>query len=287
MFDATLAAMSAGASELDPPLWARHMRAQGLSPATIEARLGELARWTTRIGDPRDPTRATPGALMDMLDDRALAAGTRVGVLARLHAYYAWAGCGFDPTSQTPRPKVPAYLPRPTPETDVAIALAAATGRLRVMVGLAALAGLRVAEIAMLRWDHVDLVARRLRVLGKGNKVRVVPIHRALLEILDEQPQTGPWVVMGRHGRHLSAAYCSDLIWRHLRACGIDGQPHELRHRFATVLYHSTRDVLVVQQALGHSKVTSTQGYAQVAAVDVAAGIDAMPAPLGYVDVDG
>jgi integrase/recombinase XerD len=264
--------------------YVRWLRAHGMAASTIRRRRNELEAWARWCGDPLDPAAATHDQVLDMLDARGLTAASRNQVLVNLRGFYRWARLeldhSHDPTLRVPMPRIPAYLPRPAVEADVAVALAAAEGRMHTMVALAALAGLRVSEIAALRWDDIDLTARTMRIVGKNRRVRVVPISHQLAAILDRVDRASATVVAHTQtGRPLSANFVSAAIADWLRSIGVDATAHQLRHRFGTILYRACRDVLLVARVMGHANVATTQGYADVAAVDALRAVDAMADP--------
>lgn len=133
--------------------------------------------------------------------------------------------------------------------------------RVATMVRLGAQAGLRCCEICRVhRRDVTETAAGyRLRVLGKGRKVRVIPITKALaFEIL----AADGWLFPGQVDGHLSAAYVSKLV---SRALPEGWTAHTLRHRFASRAYiGADKDIRAVQELLGHASVATTQIYTAV-----------------------
>jgi integrase len=166
-------------------------------------------------------------------------------------------------------------------------AIAAAPDRTRLVLVLAAYAGLRRGEIAALRWD--DVADGVIRVRGKGGHVRHVPIHERVAQELEAcrarrgagTMGTGwrypthagsPYVFPGRYGRGATA----DSIGR-AAARGLDGySAHTLRHRFAGRAYAATRDLGVVQQLLGHASPTTTAVYARADRAAMAEAVRAL-----------
>jgi integrase/recombinase XerC len=124
---------------------------------------------------------------------------------------------------------------------------------------LAAYAGLRCCEVALVHAEDWD--GRRLRVLGKGGKVRMVRVVRPelveLLDVLDGYAFPNP-----RTGQPIGRAHVSRLMREALpgRWTG-----HKLRHRYATVALDETKDILAVGNQLGHSRADTTQRYCRVA----------------------
>jgi integrase len=166
-----------------------------------------------------------------------------------------------DPAAGLPDVKKGVHAPRPAPTSAVAIGLAAGDDRTGLMLRLAVDVGLRRGEIARLRGDDAWLTGRSwsLRVHGKGSKDRVVPIDEWLA--LELTAAGGGWVFPSPVGGHLTPHHVGKLIARVLP----DGYTaHQLRHRFATDLYAATRDIVVVQRFLGHSRPETTQTYVQL-----------------------
>jgi len=121
------------------------------------------------------------------------------------------------------------------------------------MIMLGAYEGLRVSEIARAHSD--DIVGGVLRVVGKGGKVRHVPLHPIVLAAL---PTHCGWMFPGQIDGHVSARWVTELI---SRAFPDGWTAHKLRHRFASATYLVDRDLLAVQQLLGHESVETTRIY--------------------------
>lgn len=185
---------------------------------------------------------------------------TRKSARAALRSFYRWAAdtdrLNFDPTRKLLSVHVPAGKPRPAPENTVAAALARATATQRLMVMLAAFAGLRCCEIA--RIHTADIVDGTLRVHGKGGKERLVPLHPAILAKI---PPGAGWLFPSPFGEHLQPNSVSVILKRVL---GPGYSAHMLRHRFATQAYAATHDLRAVQELLGHSKPETTMRYTLV-----------------------
>ena len=134
-------------------------------------------------------------------------------------------------------------------------------------VALGAYAGLRVSEVAALRWEDVDVEARRARVLhGKGGKPRIVALGSVLIDHL--LPDTGGNVVTGTN-EAMSAATLQRRVNRAMRRAGVSDTFHGLRHRYGTLAYQATRDLVAVGRQMGHTSPVTTAIYA-AASDDVA-----------------
>ncbi|MFD2674982.1 tyrosine-type recombinase/integrase [Gulosibacter bifidus] len=153
------------------------------------------------------------------------------------------------------RPTLPAPRPLPTAALDAAILRADA--RTQLILRLACDLGLRRAEIAKIHRDDVidDLVGYSLRVRGKGERVRILPLPTSLARvILDAEGFLFP----GRDDGHLSARWVGKLAANALPGAW---SLHAGRHRFATLAHRQCGDLLVVQDLLGHASPVTTRVY--------------------------
>ncbi|WP_207947771.1 tyrosine-type recombinase/integrase [Occultella glacieicola] len=207
--------------------------------------------------------------LVEWTGSRTWARETRRGVRASLRSFYAW-GVTSGRVATSPAAglaPVRASEPRPRPASNTAVDLAmrVARPRERVMVRLAAEAGLRRAEVAQVH--HRDLVEDlggwSLVVHGKGSRERTVPLSPGLaLELRTLIHNAGGgWAFPGDDGGHLSPRWVGKLVTGLLPE---DVTMHALRHRFATRAYGVDRDLLSVQTLLGHASPVTTRVYVQV-----------------------
>jgi len=131
--------------------------------------------------------------------------------------------------------------------------------------------GLRLSELVNLALTDVDLADRTVRVLGKGNKTRIVPIGRFAIRALNDWLAERAGLVkspvdivfVGRHGRPLSARSVQLRVdaWARRQGLGVHVHPHMFRHSFATHLLESSGDLRGVQELLGHADISTTQVY--------------------------
>lgn len=138
--------------------------------------------------------------------------------------------------------------------------------------------GLRLAELRGLRLEDLHLEAGFVRVVGKGNKERVVPVGRKAIEALKRylesgrpklvSPRSPAAVFLTRRGSPFSAVTLWQRIKRRARRAGIarNVTPHMLRHSFATHLLEHGADLRVIQELLGHASISTTEVYTHVAA---------------------
>lgn len=137
--------------------------------------------------------------------------------------------------------------------------------------------GIRVSEAVGLNMDQIDLSEGSLRVLGKGNRERMVPIGREARKALDEYLR-GPRIELLKKGDELRAVFLNcdggrlsarsvrRLLDAHLSRLAIQkkASPHSLRHSFATHMLDNGADLRVVQELLGHVSISTTQVYTHV-----------------------
>jgi integrase/recombinase XerC len=129
-----------------------------------------------------------------------------------------------------------------------------------------------VSELTGLDLEHVDLDARTVRVLGKGNKERIVPYGeyaaRAIAAWLGERREDGGPLFRGARSTRMNPREVYGLVRNAALAVGITRRvgPHTLRHTFATHLLGKGADLRGIQELLGHSRLSTTQRYTHVGA---------------------
>lgn len=188
-----------------------------------------------------------------------------------------------DPTLNLDSPKLPRSLPKSLTETEVEALLDApdantALGlRDRAMLEVLYATGLRVSELVGLKLTAFSLDTGVLRVTGKGNKERLVPLGEEAVNWVGHYlKKSRPALMEGKQCDQLfvtarGAAMTRQAFWylikRHARAAGLTRtlSPHTLRHAFATHLLNHGADLRVVQMLLGHADISTTQIYTHVA----------------------
>ncbi len=139
--------------------------------------------------------------------------------------------------------------------------------------------GIRVSELSSLNLSSIDSDQRLVKVLGKGNKERIVPIGRKALRAIEDyieatrplrkktqrDPQEAPLFINFRGGR-LTNRSIGRIVKRYANQCGLMTEitPHSLRHTFATHLLDGGADLRSVQELLGHASLSTTQKYTHV-----------------------
>jgi integrase len=259
--------------------WTNWMIAAGISIRTIELRRYQMRR-LAEAHLRRSPWRINTNDLIEWMSAQSWSQETRRSYRATLRAFYTWAEqsrrARRNPASSLPAVPAPHTVPRPTPDEVIAEALRSGSDRDRLILSLAAYAGLRRAEIAGLRWDHIT--SDNIRVHGKGGKVRIVPVHPELQRLIIAEKLRrnagrsgtgyrytagldGPWLFPGQCDGHMTPAAIGKTA---VRALGPGWGAHSLRHRFATRVYAGTHDLLAVQELLGHSKPETSRRYTQL-----------------------
>ena len=189
-----------------------------------------------------------------------------------------------NPVATHKTPKIGRALPKDLSEADVEALIHApdintALGlRDRAMLEVLYACGLRVTELLNLRLELINLKQGYLRIVGKGNKERLVPMGQVACEwiekyLTESRPQlyksATDYLFLTVHGGIMSRQNFWYAIKRYALQAGIQAElsPHTLRHAFATHLLNHGADLRVVQMLLGHSDLSTTQIYTHVAQI--------------------
>ncbi|MHB9129976.1 MAG: tyrosine-type recombinase/integrase [Armatimonadota bacterium] len=267
-----------------------HQRAQGRSEKTITIYAHDLRQVFTRLGD-MEVADITAMQLRAILSDPALttnpsgtpkAPATLNRGRAAVRAFFTWA---LDAGHLTENPALGIHLQRAphTPpafltDTEVRRLLKALTGRTsplakrdRTLIETFLATGIRLQELVALDIDVVDLDAKHLhirRAKGGQPQIKFLNTHlrgilRTYLQWRKKQGEQCPALFISQRGTRLSPRQVGYRFEHWLREAGIEKAitPHGLRHTFATRLYSRTGDLLVVQRALGHRNIATTEIY--------------------------
>lgn len=189
-----------------------------------------------------------------------------------------------NPVAAHKTPKLGRALPKDISEANVEALIQApdintALGlRDRAMFEVLYACGLRVSELITLRLDLINLKQGYLRIIGKGNKERLVPMGQIACEWVEKYLNEGrsqlyksstDYLFLTQHGGIMSRQNFWYAIKRYALQAGIQAElsPHTMRHAFATHLLNHGADLRVVQMLLGHSDLSTTQIYTHVAQV--------------------
>ena len=262
---------------------------RGLSENTLQAYRSDLyayARWLSGCG--RTVTDTQRGDLQDYLASQAAQSvrttARRLSSLRRLFQYLVREGqMTQDPSEQVESPRLGRPLPKSLTEDEVEALLAAPDIdtplglRDRTMLEVLYATGLRVSELTGLKLDQVNLHQGVVRIVGKGNKERLVPLgeesvywlQRYLKEARAALFKDSPDATLfpSKRGSMMTRQTFWHAIKRYAIVAGINKvlSPHILRHAFATHLLNHGADLRVVQMLLGHSDISTTQIYTHVA----------------------
>ena len=269
---------------------------RGLAAATIRAYRADLDDFAAARGTTDGWWRGPDAAL------RYLAARTRRGRrhdpglaptslrrrAAAIRGFYRFAfGEGLidvDVAAHLDLPKMPRLLPDTLTVAEVGRLLDAAAEagpRERALLELLYAAGLRISEALRLDLEDVSLDGAFVRVIGKGDRERLVPIGEVAIAALRDwidgpraaliathhvEPVRGGPVFLGDRGTRLARQQAWATVRRAAAAAGISAHvsPHTLRHSFATHLLEGGADLRIVQELLGHASISTTQLYTHV-----------------------
>ncbi len=274
-----LAANSLSAYRRDLRRYADYLRSQGLSDAalvdegTVSAYVDHLKRARDEDGNPK----YAPASIA-----RALVA------VRSFHRFCLEEGfVDEDPSEEVGAPRVPQGIPKALTEDEVEALLGAVVGddpralRDRAILETLYATGVRISELVGLDRRDLDFEGALVRVVGKGDKERVVPIGRsargALEDYLErgrpalEHPVTrsrvpGDPVLLNARGGRLTRQGCWKIVTTAGDRVGLHGRlsPHVLRHSCATHMLDHGADIRVVQELLGHASLSTTQVYTKV-----------------------
>ena len=269
------------------------LSAEGRSPATIAAYRRDLALVARVAGElaPGIVCRAVTARLLDQVFSARAVTESERGprsaaslhrMKAAVRAFFAWAAeagvVDDNPARSIRMHRLPRKLPVFLTAAEKKQLLKELKGRTdfsalrdRAMIEVLLGTGIRLGELAALDMDDIDLDAKHLRVRAKGNVPQVKFIKSDLRTLLRRylaerrrhgRPEMEALFLSNRDGR-LCQRQIANRLAHWLRKAGIEKEltPHGLRHTFATHLYGATNDLLVVQRALGHRDVSTTQIY--------------------------
>ena len=264
-------------------------RARGVSPHTLRAQEGDLAKllahakraeWEGWAVKPRE----LRGFALE-LGRRGLDPASQARALSTVRAFFRWlfetGRLPMNPAEGLRNPKLPHRLPAFLTEgesadlLDLPPALDFPSARLVALLELLYASGLRVAELVGLDLGDVFPEERTLRVLGKGGKERLVPFHDKAAQALEDYrrfrqehlaakglPAT-PALFLNQRGGRLTPTSVRNLLAKALEHVALRARisPHALRHSFATHLLNRGLDLRAIQELLGHASLSTTQRY--------------------------
>ncbi len=262
---------------------------KGLSDNTIEAYRRDLEKfcafWLSQ-GRGEPPDAGGVRAYGDALRTAGLSSRSIARNLSALRNFCRFLlGEGVlrrDPMARTPMPRQWRNLPKYLSLGEIdALITAADCGRPkglrdRAMIGLLYASGLRVSELCQLQASDLNRELGVVRVIGKGNKQRLVPVGREALQALEAYLKEGrgrllkgrssPYLFVSARGKPLTRQALWKLLRGYAGRAGLRGRlsPHMIRHSFATHLLEGGADLRSVQLMLGHADISTTQIYTHV-----------------------
>ena len=250
--------------------WEVWQHAARLSDVTISERCRVIRLLAHELQ--RDPAALTPIQIVRWYASHPeWSQATHCTYHSYLRAWYMWLQNQDyrldNPMTKVGTPKAPDRVARPVADTELMRLLRTNMHhRTRVMILLAALAGLRVHEIAKIRGEDIDLERKLLHVLGKGGKAKTIPLHRILVTTAEQMPRRGWWFPANatRPGEHMHSKSVSQVIGQAMRRADITRTAHSLRHWYGTTLLDDGADLRVVQELLRHASIATTQIYTKV-----------------------
>ncbi len=258
---------------------------RGMSPNTVSAYCRDVSRFLDASGC--EPAAATSDELGAYMASRSgeLSARSQARELSSLRSFFDWLileGERKDnPCDRLDQPKIGRHLPDVLSVEEVeaimeSVELKSASGpRDRAILELLYGCGLRVSEACALRISHIYLDEGFIRIVGKGNKERVVPMGEmaaaAFAEYLDSRPEPSApayddVAFLNRFGSPMSRVAVFNIVKRQALLAGVrkNISPHTFRHSFATHLIENGADLRVVQEMLGHESILTTEIYTHI-----------------------
>ena len=251
--------------------------------------LGDFAHWCASSKKIDNPRAVTLPIISEYLGDRkhaGLSASSIKVIMVALKIFFRFLIAKRiverDPAEALALPRIERYLPETLNELQVeqlleSIDTKAVHGlRDRAIIELLYASGLRISELANARLENFNFEERIVRVTGKGNKTRLVPVGQKACEALAAylsverpklvKPRSGSEIFLSARGSKLTTARIWQIVKKHAQRSGLEKNvyPHLLRHSFATHLLGNGADLRIIQEMLGHADISTTQVYTHV-----------------------
>ena len=259
---------------------------KGLSPKSVEAYLHDVQLLADFLGEDKiaDATFEELQKFLKHLYESDFNARSQARIVSGMRAFYRYLIYASvredDPTELLDAPKIGMHLPDVLTVEEIqsimdVIDLSTPEGhRNRAMVEVMYGCGLRVSELVTLRLSNLFFDDGFIKVVGKGNKERLIPIGTTAInavnqyvdgkrQLLKIKKGEEDYVFLNRRGAHLTREMVFMLVKKWVAAAGIDKtvSPHTFRHSFATHLIEGGADLRAVQEMLGHESITTTEIY--------------------------
>ena len=257
---------------------------RALSPNTVEAYTSDVDNFFSHVA--AEPSTVSTRDILDYLAENArLSKRSQSRLLSSLRSFFDWLVMEGDrkdnPCDPVDSPKLGRYLPEVLSVDEVtsiidSVDLSKWTGKrdkaiLEILYGC----GLRVSEAVGLKISNVYLDEGFVRVVGKGDKERIVPMGEMAAAAVREymavrpdpaSPQYDDILFLNRFGKAISRVALFNMVKNQAMAAGVNKEisPHTFRHSFATHLIENGADLRVVQEMLGHESILTTEIYTHI-----------------------
>lgn len=253
---------------------------RGMSPNTVSSYAGDVEHFFEATG--LEPEKVAPSDIISYLSSRRdFSERSQARLLSSLRSFFNFEimerRMKENPCDKVDLPKVGRYIPAVLSVEEVfaiidSVDTASSWRGLRDRAILEVLygCGLRVSEAASLVISDIFREEGFIRVVGKGDKQRLVPIGEQALEAVDaylsERPFEGDRLFLNKNGKPLSRISIFNMIKAQALVAGVNKEisPHTFRHSFATHLLEAGADLRAVQEMLGHESILTTEIYTHI-----------------------
>jgi len=256
-----------------------------MSPNTVSAYVSDISSFLDSTG--LDAKSVNSGDIVDYVASRgqSLSKRSQARLLSSFRSFFDWlileGERAENPCDSVDAPKMGRYLPEVLSVEEVSAIIDGVktdswTGvRDKAILEILYGCGLRVSEACGLLISHVYAEEGFVRVTGKGDKERIVPVGEAALEAFREylavrpepaSPEYDDIAFLNRFGKPLSRVSIFNMVKTQALLAGVDKEisPHTFRHSFATHLIENGADLRVVQEMLGHESILTTEIYTHI-----------------------
>lgn len=246
---------------------------RNMSHNTVVSYVSDLDKFFEFTGKP--VTKVSSSDVLSFvvhMRDQGLAVATRGRRLSALKSFYRFMvrkeRMRFNPAEVIGSPKLDRRLPRPIDVEDIdRIVDVIDNLRDRVMIEVLYGVGIRREELSTIKVRDINFTYGFVRVIGKGNVERSVPLHADALDQVHEliSQQDSEWLFPGYNGTHISNRQINAIIKKWADMVGLDWvTPHKFRHSFGTHLHNNGAELRTIQELMGHANPNTTQIYTKV-----------------------
>lgn len=241
--------------------------------------------------NPVDAKLADLETFASTLHEKQIGPRSQARILSGVRSFYRYLLLdGYvkdDPTELLPSPQIGEHLPEflsvdEVDQLEGAIDLSKWEGqRNKAIIEVLFSCGLRVSELVNLKLSDLFIDEKFVRVIGKGNKERLVPISQKAIDeiklwfidrnLMNIKPGEQDYVFLNRRGAHLTRTMILIMIKKYAKEAGLKKtiSPHTLRHSFATALLKGGADLRAIQEMLGHEDIGTTEIYTHMETSDL------------------